>query len=441
MATITTRIQSSGRRLADPLTGLCNRGRFEEELERAVADSSRHGTAGAVLMIDLDGFREVNETMGHSFGNRLLSKVGRVLKATLRETDVVARLGGDEFAAILAGAGEEGALFVADAILRALQRDAVVLEGGRHDCVTGSIGITTFTSDLGLTAEELIVEADLAMHEAKEAGKNRARLFSRSGDDSAGAVDRGSWLQRLTSGIEEGRFELFAQPVRGICATDVDRFELLLRLRDEHGELIPPSTFVYVAERFNLIQQIDRWVFQQAVSLLRRHHENGNDISLSINMSGKTLCDPDILSDIETLLTATPVPPGRLIVEVTETAAIVNIKAARAAAQGLHRLGCRLALDDFGSGFASFYYLKHLKFDYLKIDGEFVKALCANHTDQLVVQSVVDIARGLGAETIAEFVGDSSSVVRLRELGVDYGQGYHLGRPAPVGDLLPALAA
>ena len=231
-----------------------------------------------------------------------------------------------------------------------------------------------------------------------------------------------------------------AQPIVGICSNDVDRFELLLRLRGDDGELVPPGTFLYVAERFDLIQNIDRWVFEQAARLLSVHADAGCDIGLNVNFSGKTMSDLKILADMSAILGRHPIPENRLVVEVTETAAIVNIERAREVARGLRDLGCRFALDDFGAGFASFYYLKYLEFDYLKIDGEFIKKLDANTTDRLVVQSVVQIAKGLGAQTIAEFVSNDTVLGCLRELEVDYGQGYHLGRPEPIADILPAFS-
>jgi diguanylate cyclase (GGDEF)-like protein/PAS domain S-box-containing protein len=422
----------------DALTGLFNRRRFEEELDRAIAHAERYGDHGAVLLIDLDGFKYVNDTMGHSYGDELVTRVGALMRTALRETDVIARLGGDEFAAILPRVDTQHAMVAANKILRVLERQAIALSEHRHARVTASIGVTVFTAGTRLTAEELIVEADIAMYESKEAGKNRASLYERETNQRSKLASEQSWLGRLKTALDDERFELMAQPVHGICGNGVPRYELLLRLRADDGELVPPGTFLYIAERFELIQRIDRWVFGQAARLLRAHEEAGHDISLSVNMSGKTLNDPHVLSDIEQLLVDCPVPPDRLIVEVTETAAIVNIERAKHIARGLRELGCRFALDDFGAGFASFYYLKHLDFDYLKIDGEFIKALNHNLTDQLVVQSVVQIARGLGAATIAEFVGSQEVVDRLHDLGVDYGQGYFLGRPAPIAEILPA---
>jgi diguanylate cyclase (GGDEF)-like protein/PAS domain S-box-containing protein len=422
----------------DPLTGLYNRRRFEEELTRAIARAERYTQRGAVLLIDLDGFKLINDTLGHSSGDELVTHVGSLMSNVMRETDVVARLGGDEFALIVSEADEAEAMVVAAKLLTALDERPIALADSRLARVTGSVGVTLFDGETGMAAGELLAEADIAMYEAKDSGKNTAMIFHRDGLPRSRSEGSGSWLTRLEQAIQVKSFVLFAQPVRGFTTPGIERFELLLRLRNPDGGLTAPGTFLYIAERYDLIQQIDRWVFGEAVEILRCANAAGNDISLSVNMSGKTLNDPNLLGDISALIERTPVKPDRLIVEVTETAAIVNIDRARQVARGLRELGCRFALDDFGSGFASFYYLKHLEFDYLKIDGEFVSTLVDNTTDQLVIQSVVHIAEGLGALTIAEFVGDEPTVACLRHLGVDFGQGYYLGKPGPLLDTLPA---
>jgi diguanylate cyclase (GGDEF)-like protein/PAS domain S-box-containing protein len=421
----------------DALTGLFNRRRFQEELTNAVARAERYAQRGAVLLVDLDGFKLINDTMGHSSGDELVTQVGTLMSNSLRDTDVIARLGGDEFALILGKADESEALLVARKLLTALNERPIAVADHHLARVTGSIGITVFDGETGMTADELLAEADIAMYEAKDAGRNTAVAFHRDSPRSQ-AGGSGSWLKRLQHAITTQGFELFAQPVRAINTAGIERFELLLRLRDADGGLLSPGTFLHIAERYDLIQQIDRWVLGQAIKILHGADAAGHDISLSVNMSGKTLNDPDLLGDLNDLTRRTPVKADRLTVEVTETAAIVNIERARRVARGLRDMGCRFALDDFGAGFASFYYLKHLDFDYLKIDGEFVSTLVSNTTDQLVIQSVVQIAQGLGAQTIAEFVSDEPTVACLRNLGVDFGQGYYLGKPGPLLDTLPA---
>jgi diguanylate cyclase (GGDEF)-like protein/PAS domain S-box-containing protein len=424
----------------DSLTGLFNRRRFEEELTRALAHAARYRERGAVLMLDLDGFKHVNDTMGHSCGDELVTRIARLLREALRDTDVLARIGGDEFAVVLKNADEAQAMVVAEKLLAALRERAIALSEHRHARVTGSIGVTTFDGESSLTGEELLVQADIAMYDAKDTGTDRACAFRREQHADTRMSTPQAWLARLRGAMAEDRFVLMAQPIVGICAPDSERYELLLRLRGDDGELVAPAAFLHVAERFDLIQDIDRWVFEQAARLLAAHAAVGHEIALSVNFSGKTMSDPQILSDISQILARHPVPDSSLVVEVTETAAIVNIDRARYVASGLRELGCRFALDDFGAGFASFYYLKHLAFDYLKIDGEFIKHLDVNPTDRLVVRSLVQIAKGLGAQTVAEFVGDDTVVEHLRALSVDYGQGYHLGVPRAIDDILPALS-
>jgi diguanylate cyclase (GGDEF)-like protein/PAS domain S-box-containing protein len=422
----------------DALTGLFNRRRFEEELERVLAGAERYSRAGALLVVDLDGFKYVNDTLGHPVGDELIARLAATLRAELRESDVIARLGGDEFGVILPEASEAEAGAVAEKLLRAVARDGIVADQTRSARVTASIGLAPFTGTDRLSAEELLVEADIAMYDAKEAGRNRAATSERD-EDAAGAgrhVSRLSWLERIRTALVEDRFELHAQPIVALTQDAAPAFELLIRMRSDSGELVPPATFLPIAERFDLIPAIDRWVVERAVGLVRREHERGTPVTLSVNLSGKTMGDAEFAGWLEALLTATPVPPGRLIVEITETAAIVNLERARALADALRRLGCLLALDDFGAGFASFAYLKHLCFDLLKIDGEFVRGLRDNPTDRLVVEAVVAIARGLGTRSLAEFVGDSDTLDAVRELGVDYAQGFHLGRPVPVDEAL-----
>jgi diguanylate cyclase (GGDEF)-like protein/PAS domain S-box-containing protein len=422
----------------DALTGLVNRRRFEQELDRALAHAERYGSKGAVLLLDLDGFKYINDALGHSVGDELIMRVAGVLRGTLRETDLVARLGGDEFAAILPEADAETAAVVAEKLLSAIRRQGTVTTSAQRQArVTTSIGVTVFDGSRGMTSEDLLIEADIAMYDAKDAGRDLVKVY-RDEERSRERINvRATWMERLRSAVADDRFRLFAQPIRSFDGSGVPWHELLLRYEDDNGDLIPPGAFLPIAERFDLIAEIDRWVLREAVRLLHEEHAAGRDVALAVNLSGRTMGDPGLGDYLESLLEARPIQPGRLVIEVTETAAIVNIDRARRLAERLHALGCRFALDDFGAGFASFYYLKHLAFDYLKIDGEFVRQLVHDPTDQLVIEAVVNIARGLGTRTVAEFVGDEQTVDLLRRLGVDFGQGFHLGMPGPVGDVLP----
>jgi diguanylate cyclase (GGDEF)-like protein/PAS domain S-box-containing protein len=435
------RFENELRHLADhdTLTGLYNRQRFESELGRVVDESRRYDRAFALLALDLDGFKAVNDTFGHPVGDELIARIGSLLRQTVRDTDIIARVGGDEFAIILHEADELAATTVAEKILEAIRLGGLVEHGGQQTRVMGSIGITTVDGNSHLTDDELVIEADTAMYDAKSEGRDRYAVYDRTASPRRRVATSRSWLQRLRHAIDDDRFVLHAQPIVGICAQGVPRYELLIRMLGDDGELIPPSAFIYNAERFDLIGRIDRWVLRSAVKLLHDHTVAGNDLAIAVNLSGKTMNDLNLAEDLAVMIAEHPIPSGRLIVEVTETAAIVNIERARDLAAQLRRLGCRFALDDFGAGFASFYYLKHLDFDYLKIDGEFITKLINSRTDQLIVKALVGIAHGLGTETVAEFVNDAATLKLLHELGVDYGQGYHLGTPGPISERLPAL--
>jgi EAL domain-containing protein (putative c-di-GMP-specific phosphodiesterase class I) len=271
------------------------------------------------------------------------------------------------------------------------------------------------------------------MYEAKEAGRDRYAIVSPGGDRPARVRARGSWLDRIRTALDDDGFVLYAQPIRDLHTGQIPQHELLLRMRGEGGDVIAPAAFLPLAERFGLAPEIDRWVVGQAIGLLAE--DPGGDISLEVNLSGPSLNDTGLLRLIETEVARTQVDPRRLTFEITETAAVANIPLARRFAERLMQLGCRFALDDFGSGFGSFYYLKHLPFDFLKIDGEFVSGALTSRTDQLVIEAVVRIARGLGKRTIAEFVSSPELEAFMREQGVDYAQGFEVGAPVPVSQL------
>ncbi len=420
----------------DPLTGLLNRRSFERELTSHVARVKRRGSVGVVLMIDLDNFKYYNDTQGHSAGDDLIVRIGQALKNRLRETDVLARLGGDEFAVLLSQEDCAGSETVAEALLEVVRDEAPAPIHGEKRRVTASIGIACFSDGDRLSGEEIMVNADLAMYEAKENGRNRVAKYGTEEHERPRIESHMKWASAITQALAEEQFELFAQPIKSLHAHGPTQYELLLRMRDAHGDHIPPGTFLYIAERLGMIQEIDRWVVARAIEMLAEQRACGHDLRFEVNLSGHTIGDPEILELIERRLRETGVPADRLIFEITETAAVSNIALAATFADRLSELGCRFALDDFGAGFGSFYYLKHLPFDYLKIDGEFVRHCTTNETDRILISAVVQIARGMGKHTIAEFVGDQDSVDVLTELGVEYGQGYFLGRPQPLAEHL-----
>jgi EAL domain-containing protein (putative c-di-GMP-specific phosphodiesterase class I) len=300
--------------------------------------------------------------------------------------------------------------------------------------VTASVGLAMFDR---LSATEVLACADVAMYEAKQAGRNRFALYSPPLGSAGPVSARQAEAERLRTALQDDRFVLYGQPIRDLREGQARQYEVLLRLRDDGGaEPLTPSTFLYVAERFGLIQAIDAWVTCQAIELIAENERAGRPLVLHVNLSGKSIGDARMAALTERALTGAGIDPSRLVFELTETAAMANIEEAKAFAHRLRARGCRLALDDFGAGFGSFYYLKNLPFDYLKIDGDLIRGLAASPMDQLVVAAIVGIASGLGKQTIAEFVADEETVRLLEKAGVDYAQGYHVGRPRPLRELL-----
>ena len=424
----------------DFLTGLFNRRRFQLELDHEAERVARYGANGAVLMIDLDNFKEVNDAFGHKAGDDLLRGVAGALKHRIRQTDVVARVGGDEFAMLLPETDADQAQIVAETIVKALGRQVAVL-GEQSIHITASIGVSLFD---GRSATEVLEFADLAMYEAKQGGRNRVAMY-RPGEHSREhrpeyVSQRLVEAEMIRNAVEDERLILYCQPILDLKRNEVNQYELLLRLRtDGSEEPLSPNSFLYVAERFGLIQRFDGWVARQGIELIAAHARAGRRLVLHVNLSGKSIGDPRVAALIEEAIDGAGIDPTCLVFELTETAAIASIEEAKAFAHRLRARGCKLALDDFGAGFGSFYYLKTLPFDYFKIDGDFIRDLVASPMDQLVVAAIVGIAQGMGKKTIAEFVTDDETARLLETSGVDFAQGYHVGRPQPVSEVLSLL--
>ena len=419
----------------DHLTGLFNRRRFEEELRREIARAHRYDTDGSVLAIDIDHFKYVNDSLGHAAGDDLIATLANTLRTRLRETDVIARIGGDEFAVILPGVDERQASVVANELLDAVRAASRIELPRTVQQITASIGVAPFGHVAELTSDDLLVEADIAMYDAKEAGRDGMAIYSSTEGREGRMKARLTWTDRIRHALAEDRFVLHAQPILALNGDPAPRHELLLRMVGDGGELIPPALFLYIAERMDLIQDIDQWVLHHATRLLAREQRASRNLVLEVNLSGKSIGDPRLPDIIADELNATSADGSGLCIEVTETAAIVNIDRAKRCAAQLAELGCQFALDDFGAGFASFYYLKHLPFDYIKIDGEYIRGIRESVTDQLVVKSLVDIAHGLGKRTIAEFVTDGETLALLREYQIDYAQGFHISHSRPLTEI------
>jgi len=421
----------------DSLTGLHNRASFAKQVDVHADLVRRYGSEGALVLLDLDHFKYINDTLGHAAGDQVIARVATVLRTRLRDTDVLARLGGDEFAALLPRATPQTAELVANDLLEALRAERIAIPGTSRRTMTASIGVAMFEAGADVLGEDVLVSADLAMYDAKEAGRNQVARHVRGKPAQARMSGRITWAERIRVAIEEDRFTHVAQPIYNLATGAVTQFEVLLRMLDEHGDMIPPGEFLSTAERLGMMHQIDAITVARSLRAIAAHGDSGAaGARVEINLSGSSMGDPEMLRIIEHELSETGLDPSRVIFEITETAAIANIGRAREFSDQLAKLGCRFALDDFGAGFGSFYYLKHVRFDILKIDGEFVRDCCTTLTDRLIIQSVVDIARGLGQETVAEHVGDAATVDLLRGLGVTHGQGFYLGEPQPLASFL-----
>jgi diguanylate cyclase (GGDEF)-like protein/PAS domain S-box-containing protein len=414
----------------DQLTGLFNRRRFDEELKRELARAGRYAEHSAVLSIDVDNFKGINDSAGHAAGDAVLTHVARVLTKRSRASDVVARLGGDEFAILLSAVDGPEARSAADHLLAEI-RSSPAAYGGKPFRVTASIGVATFESD-DATAGEVMVNADLAMYAAKMSGRDRVVVYTPTEARKARAMAKLTWSQRIQDALERDRFVLHLQPILELSTGEIKHGELLLRMKGDHGKLIAPGAFLPAAERFGLIHAIDRWVVQRAIQLMSDTIEGGPRVG--INLSGESIVgDPLLLEMIEQELARSSVDPAKLIFEVTETAAIANMPEATQFARGLTSLGCSLALDDFGTGFGSFYYLKHLPVSYVKLDGEFIQNLPRSEVDEHMVKAIVGVSQALGIKTVAESVADEETIGLLHKHSVDYAQGYYVGKPAPLG--------
>jgi diguanylate cyclase (GGDEF)-like protein/PAS domain S-box-containing protein len=425
----------------DSLTEVFNRRRFEDELDRVLASVRRHQHEAALLVVDLDQFKYVNDTYGHRAGDELLRRIATVLKDRLRSTDYVGRLGGDEFGVLCPHTGTQAATTLAHSLLAAIRTQGHICVADRAVRTSASIGIRPMRGDEALTGEQILAEADVAMYESKETGRDRVSVYSAPNAAGAGMRSHLAWSERIRDALVGGGLRLFEQPILNLDTGVADRCELLVRMVDpEDGSVVRPGRFLETAERFGQVQAIDRWVFGQALTLLRTRQEAGDRRVLEVNLSGASVGDSDLVAELTDMIVSAAVDTSGLIVEVTETTAVGNMEQARHAASQLSELGCRFSLDDFGSGFGSFYYLKHLPFHAVKIDGDFVKDLPASHEDRLTLEAIATIAHGLGKETTAEFVQNEETIELLRQLGIGYAQGYYIGRPKPVPELASGLS-
>lgn len=411
----------------DSLTGLFNRHRLREEMEKLLADAGRTGSQGALLFFDLDEFKYINDTFGHHAGDATLIRVATELSALVRRNEVLARLGGDEFALLIPQVSDlKQAEGLADRVVRAIARLPLIFDD-QPLRVTVSLGIALYPQH-GSSIEELIAHADTAMYQAKACGKNTWQVYRPELDMGKEMVARLTWNDRLSHAFEKDLFRLHFQGVYRTADRTLSHLEALVRIVDEEKpeQLIMPGLFITIAEKTGKILELDRWVIGEAVTTLAHHPRLR---ALAINLSGRSLADPSLPRYIQDTLIRHAVDPSRLLIEITETSAIGDLHDAGRFIEAVHLTGCSTCLDDFGTGFSSFAYLKYLKVDTLKIDGLFIRDLPHDHDNQLFVKSIADVARGMGKVTVAEFVEDEATLDLLTQFGVDLVQGYFLDRP------------
>ncbi|TLM66353.1 MAG: EAL domain-containing protein, partial [Actinobacteria bacterium] len=411
----------------DYLTGLIGRRRFEEDVRAEILRADRESSSGAVVWIDLDDFKEFNDSLGHMAGDDILRGIAGVLMENVRGYTSVARLGGDEFALLLPNVDAEEAVTVAERVLEDLTAARIVtFEHPVH--LKASAGVAVFPQHAE-TVDDLLVRADLALYHAKHVRRGGVCVYDDADTWHSEVESRASWIHRIDEALEEDRFAAWAQPIVQIGSGRIVRYELLVRMLDANGTVILPDEFLPAAEAFGRIGQIDRWMLATAVSAIA---ESGDGLQLDVNISGRTFTDPTLLGYIGQRIADAGIPAELLGLEITETAAVADIGEARSFIRDMRGLGCRVALDDFGTGFSSLHYLKQFEFDSMKIDGSFVRSLETNRQDQHLVKAVVEMARGLELEVTAEHVENAGILKLLADLGVDLAQGWHTGLPEPL---------
>jgi diguanylate cyclase (GGDEF)-like protein len=420
----------------DPLTGLKNRREFETRLQHALELSHATGATHAVLFMDLDRFKVVNDTCGHVAGDELLRQLGQVLQSRVRLADVVARLGGDEFGVLLQNCGPNDALQVAQNVLKSVASFQFVW--GAHVFSLGvSIGVVVVTSNFKRLAQ-VMSAADTACYAAKDGGRNRVMVYQEDAATVARQRSDADWVGRAKRALADNRLFLEAQPIHALAlgSREPPHYELLVRMRDDSGRAVPPGAFLPTVERYNLSVRYDRWVIEAALKWMQ-----GNVAAMArvsrffVNLSRDSVVDPTTAAHIRNALGEAGVDPRRLGFEVPEKVAIGHLTQANQLFADLRRMGCTVSLDDFGSGVSSFAYLKALGADYLKIDGMFVGNISQDKVDYAMVRSITDIGHVMGKRVIAESVENEAVLEKLGEIGVDYAQGFCVGAPRPIEEI------
>lgn len=414
----------------DPLTGLHNRRMFQTELNNRIFAAKSYGFSLALFYLDLDQFKIINDTNGHEAGDKLLIQVGRILKENLRSSDFLCRIGGDEFTIIMQYEDDNGVEMLATKINQVLSKLEYQFKDKVYK-VTISIGIAIYPQH-GATINALLSNADLAMYQAKELGGAQHHIFSPHIHYHEQLTQTHYWKDAIDEALINNHFLLLYQPILDIKKNIVSHYECLIRMKGNEDKIIMPDEFIGFAEELGLIGKIDRWVIKTAIKKQAQLQQNNNCCKLAINLSGWSMNDGSIFEDIAEQLLQHQVNPRQIIFEITETSAVSNFLAAQNLIKNIKKLGCAIALDDFGVGFSSFYYLKHLPVDYVKIDGSFVKHVDKNKDDKIFVKALTEVSQALGKQVVAEFVENEAILQVLKDFGIEYAQGYYIGKPAPL---------
>lgn len=418
----------------DLLTGLYNRRKFEEYLEEILLNVREEDRHHALFYLDLDNFKIVNDTCGHVAGDELLKQLPALFNDVLRSGDIIARLGGDEFGIILENCEIQQAANIADKVRQKIKNYRFVWDDKTFE-IGVSIGVIAINAD-NAEMSQVLSSADVACYAAKDSGRNRVHVFEPSDELVNERYGQMHWTARISKALEDHRFVLYQQPIVGVSNKERDHLEILLRMVDEDGNIIPPGAFMPAAERYGLMPEIDRWVIYEVFKFMGRNDPadpiDGTDRVFAINLSGDSINDPSLLEYILEEKSRFNISLTNVCFEITETVAISNLSKATVFINELKNYGCQFALDDFGSGLSSFAYLKNLPVNYLKIDGSFVKDVSRDKIDRTMVESIQQIGEVMELHTIAEHVEDQSTLTVLEEIGVNYVQGFHLGRPEAI---------
>ncbi len=419
----------------DLLTGLANRNEFSVRLANLLANMEHASQQQhALLYLDLDQFKVVNDTCGHVAGDHMLKQLSRTLRSEVPTNASLARLGGDEFGILLEDVKLEEAKEIANQLLQAIGKTTFRWEDRRFH-VGASIGMVPIQRETQ-NASFILSAADVACYVAKESGRNRIHIYEESDIDLGERHSEMHWVSRIKEALEENRFILFRQEIAALTNREKKpHYELLLRMRSEDGSIVQPGTFIPAAERYNLMTALDRWVINAAFQYFRDNRSDSDHGMYSINLSGNSLNDEELPHYIQEKIDEHQIGTGQLCFEVTETAAVFNLESASRMIHSLKSLGCRFSLDDFGSGLSSFGYLKNLPVDFLKIDGSFVKDMNIDPMNRAIVEAIHQVGHTLGIRTIAEFVENNAISDQLREIGVDFAQGYYFSKPEPLENL------